>query len=262
MASEILMFMGSTTITMLKGPRSRSETFSICATKRSHSASSSMYCWRHVFITFTQYCSQGFSEYPMQEPHDDILVSEAMHSCNGRIESIDFETSAAALSAWTNVRVATKDRFTCTESLSGTSPNGLRSFMYSLTQFKYLKEIKESMMLEKLNLHVHHKSSFILLWWLHFPLNVLFFLPPPPYRMNRLINNKSRRKKSNTEIPFAWIIRLKRLVTWVWEIYGDFIQSTFSHRKWTQQKECASCDMEKQNERTKASVAFKSFRDN
>lgn len=142
MASEILMLIGSTTITMLKGPRSRSETFSICATKRSHSASSSVYCCKHVFITFTQYCSQGFSEYPMQEPHDDIFIRTAVQSVNGRIESIAFETSAAALKACTNVRVATKDRFTCTESLSGTSPNGFRSFMYSLTQFKYLKEIK------------------------------------------------------------------------------------------------------------------------
>lgn len=133
------MLIGSTTITMLNGPKSRSDTFSICATKRSHSASSSTYCWRHVFITFTQYGSQGFSACPMQTPHVDIFVRAAVHSARGLIDIIFLAISAAELRAWTNVRVATKDRLTCTDNLSGTSPKGFNSFMYSLTQFKYLK---------------------------------------------------------------------------------------------------------------------------
>lgn len=40
-ASEILMLIGSTTITILKGPNNRSETRSMLTTKLSHSVSNS-----------------------------------------------------------------------------------------------------------------------------------------------------------------------------------------------------------------------------
>ena len=45
------------------------------------------------------------------------------------------------------------------------------------------------------------------------------------------------------------------------EIYGDFIQSIFSHSKRTQRKECATREEEKKNE-SKNKETFKSFRDN
>lgn len=137
-ASEILMLIGSMTMTMLNGTSSRSATFSICATKASHSTSSSMYCCRHDFIRFTQYCSHGFSVWPMQAPHVVIFVNWAVHSLSGRRFVIAFATSAAEESASLKTRVAMKDRFTWPESLSGTSPNGFNSFMYLLTQSRYL----------------------------------------------------------------------------------------------------------------------------
>lgn len=52
-------------------------------------------------------------------------------------------TSRPTMSAWAKVLVATKDRFTWTESFFGTSPNGFSSFMWVLTQTKYLN-IKNS----------------------------------------------------------------------------------------------------------------------
>lgn len=47
-------------------------------------------------------------------------------------------TSRPMLRACVKVRVATKERFTWTESFLGTSPNGFSSFMWVLTQIKYL----------------------------------------------------------------------------------------------------------------------------
>lgn len=132
------MLIGSMTMTMLNGTSSRSATFSICATKASHSTSNSMYCCRHDFIRFTQYCSHGFSVWPMQAPHVVIFVNWAVHSLSGRRFVIAFATSAAEESASLKTRVAMKDRFTWPESLSGTSPNGFNSFMYLLTQSRYL----------------------------------------------------------------------------------------------------------------------------
>lgn len=49
--------------------------------------------------------------------------------------------SRPTLSACVNVLVATNDRFTWTESFLGTSPNGFSSFMWVLTQIRYLRRI-------------------------------------------------------------------------------------------------------------------------
>lgn len=90
-------------------------------------------------MTFKQKFAQGLSVCPLQAPQVDIFVKAAVHSADGRIVIIFLATSAAAFKACANVLVATNERFICTDNLSGTSPNGFRSFMYSETQPKYLE---------------------------------------------------------------------------------------------------------------------------